>query len=162
MQPALRFTPASRRDTLVSAGTATANASVQLTSLGDPGGTVTWTSSHGGASWVSLTTTSGQGTGTISWTKSAENLRDGIFVDTITVLGADAAPVRLVDTLVVIAPVVVRSCVVNHMLGAPCLDAAQMKWLDLAGNRDGVYNLGDLLAYLSRPGIAGLRKEDER
>jgi hypothetical protein len=44
--------------------------------------------------------------------------------------------------------------VVNHLLGAPCLDATQMRWLDLAGNRDGTFNLGDLISYLARPAFA--------
>ena len=74
-----------------------------------------------------------------------------MFIDTITVAAANAIPIRIVDTLTVIAPVTSRTCVVNHLLGAPCLDFTQMKWLDLAGNRDGTYNLGDLLSYLARP-----------
>jgi hypothetical protein len=70
----------------------------------------------------------------------------------VTAPGAD--PVRIVDTLVVVAPPTTYECITAHLLGAPCLDATQLTWLDLAGNRDGVYNLGDLLAYLARPGVA--------
>jgi photosystem II stability/assembly factor-like uncharacterized protein len=150
VRAALVLTPA-KRDTLVSGSAQTKLSSVQLTIVGDPDGTINWTATHGAGAWLTLTTPSGRGAGTLSWTKSAANLRDGVFIDTITVSAPDTPPVRIIDTLTVVAPVTERSCVVNHLLGAACLDATQLRWLDLAGNRDGAYNLGDLLSYLARP-----------
>ena len=43
-----------------------------------------------------------------------------------------------------------RDCAANHIFGSSCLDSGQMRWLDLIGNRDGQYNLGDLLSFLAR------------
>jgi hypothetical protein len=140
-----------KRDTLTSGSAAIKSTIANLVIVGDPGNTISWTASHGGAAWLSLTTQSGSGAAAIQWTKTASNLRDGIFIDTITVSAPGTTPIRIVDTLTVIAPPTTRTCVVNHLLGAPCLDATQLKWLDLAGNRDGAFNLGDLLSYLARP-----------
>ena len=42
---------------------------------------------------------------------------------------------------------------VQELLGSPLLDTAQKLQLDQRGNRDGVYNLGDLLALLHRSGL---------
>jgi hypothetical protein len=44
-------------------------------------------------------------------------------------------------------------CAVKHLIGDACLTAVARTYLDDAGNRDGVYNLGDLLAYLDRSGL---------
>jgi hypothetical protein len=142
------------RDTLTSGNPESRTSSVQLTIAGDPGGVINWTVTHGSGSWLTVATQSGRGSGTVKWTKTASNLRDGTFIDTITVSAPGTTPVRLVDTLVVVAPVTTRACVVDHLMGAACLDQIQMKWLDLAGNRDGAYNLGDLLSYLARPATA--------
>jgi photosystem II stability/assembly factor-like uncharacterized protein len=163
INPALLLSPAGRRDELVSGSPTEVTATAQLTILGDATGTIAWSASHGTAPWLTLNTTAGQGGATLSWTKSAMNLRDAVYVDTITITAPNAATLRVVDTLVVVAPAVTRACVTDHLLGAPCLDATQLRWLDLAGNRDGVYNLGDLLAYLARPGVArsNIRGRDE-
>ncbi|MGH7469524.1 MAG: WD40/YVTN/BNR-like repeat-containing protein, partial [Longimicrobiales bacterium] len=156
--PTLTLSAATRRDTLLSGSTGTSAVTRQLTVGGDPSGAIRWTVTHGAASWLTLVTTAGQGSGPISWTKSAANLRDGVFVDTITV-NAGSARMTIVDSLVVSAPAVTRDCAVNHIFGVSCLDASQLRWLDLAGNQDGQYNLGDLLAFLARGGSspAGLR-----
>jgi hypothetical protein len=147
--PRLTLAAASRRDTLLSGSSGTSAVTRQLSIGGDPEGAVTWTVSHGAAAWLTLTTTSGRGNGPISWTRSAANLRDGIFVDTITV-SAGQARLQALDTLFVSAPVVASQCAADHIFGNACLDAAQLRWLDLAGNRDGQYNLGDLIAFLTR------------
>lgn len=46
----------------------------------------------------------------------------------------------------------------NSLLGAscttvPCLTTQQLTYLDQTGNNDGVYNLGDFLAYADRNGL---------
>jgi photosystem II stability/assembly factor-like uncharacterized protein len=148
--PTLAVSAASRSDTLQSGSSATSSVTRQLTIGGDPDGTVDWTVTHSG-NWNTLLTTSGRGNGSLAWTRSAADLRDGVFVDTITVR-AGGARLAVLDTLVVSAPAVANQCAVNHLFGTSCLDAAQLRWLDLAGNRDGQYNLGDLLAFLSRSG----------
>ena len=56
------------------------------------------------------------------------------------------------------AVAVVTQDAVNALLGAtctvtPCLSALQLTYLDQTGNNDGVYNLGDFLAYADRTGL---------
>ena len=147
--PVLALAQATRRDSLVSGSTAPLLTTRALTIVGDPAGATSWTVTHGSAAWLTLNTTSGRGNGNITWTRSAANLPDGIYVDTITI-AAGAARTTVVDTLVVTAPAVTRACVVDHLFGKACLDATQSRWLDLIGNKDGVYNLGDLVAYFER------------
>jgi hypothetical protein len=141
------------RDSLISGSGVHGSGRVDMNVLGDPAGTITWSARNTGAAWITLTTTSGHGNAPISWVRSAFNLRDGVYIDTITVSAPSVDPVRIIDTLVVKAPVVDPDCVARHLFGASCLDAIQLRWLDLAGNRDGQYNLGDLLLYLARPGV---------
>jgi hypothetical protein len=38
----------------------------------------------------------------------------------------------------------------DHILGKPCLSNLQVRYLDLEGNDDGTFNLGDFLAELAR------------
>jgi photosystem II stability/assembly factor-like uncharacterized protein len=161
--PLLALNPSSARDTVTSGSTTVSTVTRQLTIGGDPTGTVDWTVRHGVASWITIVTPSGRGNGPVSWTRSAANLRDGLYIDTITVT-AGGARIALVDSLVVTAPTVTRACAAGHLFGASCLDAVQLKWLDLAGNRDGQYNLGDLVAFLSRGGVsaAPARRKERR
>jgi photosystem II stability/assembly factor-like uncharacterized protein len=156
--PTLALSATTSRDTLLSGASGTSAVTRQLTVGGDPAGAIDWTVTHGAADWLTLVTTAGRGSGPISWTRSAANLRDGIFIDTITVR-AGAARLSVIDTLFVSAPTVAQECAINHIFGMSCLDASQVRWLDLAGNRDGQYNLGDLLAFLARGGNSpvGLR-----
>lgn len=54
--------------------------------------------------------------------------------------------------------VIVTQDAVNALLGAscavnPCLDQSELTFMDQSGNNDGVYNLGDFLAYADRSGL---------
>lgn len=56
------------------------------------------------------------------------------------------------------AVTIVTQDAVNSLLGAacaqnPCLNSQQLTYLDQSGNNDGVYNLGDFLAYADRSGL---------
>ncbi|MEO8295831.1 MAG: M6 family metalloprotease domain-containing protein, partial [Gemmatimonadota bacterium] len=56
------------------------------------------------------------------------------------------------------AVVVATNDAVNALLGvacaqSPCLSTTQMNFLDQSGNNDGLYNLGDFLAYADRSGL---------
>jgi hypothetical protein len=73
-----------------------------------PGGTnpsgTAWVAVHGGGAWLTLTTASGTGSGTLRWQRDATILSTaGTFVDTITVYlrGSAGSAVRLVDTLTI-------------------------------------------------------------
>ena len=68
------------------------------------------------------------------------------------VLGVDAAGIP-------VYPGIDPTMAVQELLGTPNLTPAQQLQLDRRGNRDGVYNLGDLLALLHR---SGLLPEDVR
>jgi M6 family metalloprotease-like protein len=53
---------------------------------------------------------------------------------------------------------IVTADAVNALLGAtcptnPCMSAQQLTFMDQTGNNDGVYNLGDFLAYADRTGL---------
>jgi len=56
--------------------------------------------------------------------------------------------------------VIVTQDAVNALLGVacatnPCMSSAQLTFMDQSGNNDGVYNLGDFLAYADRSGLNG-------
>jgi hypothetical protein len=145
-----QFTTSSRSDTVISGTAAPRNASSQLTIHGDPG-SAAWTATHSNAApWATITTANGSGAGQVQWTKSAADLVPGTYVDTITVTVSGATPLKFPDYLVVIAPSVTRTCAVSHFFGTSCLDATALKWMDLTGNKDGTFNLGDFLAFLAR------------
>jgi hypothetical protein len=150
-----QFATASRSDTVVSGTAAPRNATQALTIFGDPGSSA-WTVTHAsGAAWTTLTTTNGAGNGSVQWNKSATDLVPGTYHDTITVTVAGAPPLKFPDQLVVVAPTVTKACAVGHYFGTACMDATALKWMDLTGNNDGTFNLGDFLAYLARtPGAA--------
>ncbi len=145
-----QFSTVSRTDTMIS-GTATPRAATTtLTILGDPGASA-WTVTHlTAATWTTLTTTNGTGGGSIQWSKNVSNVLPGTYYDTLTVTIPGAPPMKFPDHLIVTEPAVVRSCAVNHFFGSACLDATALKWMDLTGNNDGSFNLGDFIAYLAR------------
>jgi subtilisin family serine protease len=74
-------------------------------------------------------------------------------------IGSSASPFQLTQILGVNAagtpvyPGINPMLAVQELLGTPLLDNAQKSQLDRRGNRDGVYNLGDLLALLHRSGL---------
>ena len=105
VEPALTLalSPESRRDS-VAEGTSTPrpdSATVTLTGLGDAA--AAWSAAHESATWVSLTTDAGTGSGVLRWSRDPSGLAVGTYVDTITVTvaGAVGSPARVVDTLVV-------------------------------------------------------------
>jgi photosystem II stability/assembly factor-like uncharacterized protein len=146
----------SRTDSLLSGDATLKSASTTVTIFGDPGSTA-WTVTHlAGATWTSLTTTAGAGNGPVQWTKNPANLAPGTYYDTISVAVAGAPVQKLPDITVIQAPSVVRSCAVSHYFGTACLTVIQQKYLDLTGNNDGTFNLGDFLSYLARtPALPG-------
>ncbi len=147
---AVALNPTATSDTAVSGTAGARPGSAQLLLSGGTDSITAWTATHGAAPWLTLLTTAGQGSGTISWTRSAADLADGVFRDTITVVSAAGDSARVVDVFVVRAPAVAAACAASHLLGETCLDPTQRRWLDLAGNRDGQFNLGDFVAFVAR------------
>ena len=62
--------------------------------------------------WLTLTSASGTGSGTVAWTRSTAGLGVGVYVDTITVSTAVTGPVTVFDTLrITAAPIPVTIAV---------------------------------------------------
>jgi hypothetical protein len=95
----LAVSPATRHDSL-NFGTATRADSATVTLSGEGASAAAWTATRS-ASWTTLTTAGGTGSGKVRWTRHANGLALGVYVDTITVTAAGAAgsPKRILDTL---------------------------------------------------------------
>ena len=150
--PMLALDPTSRAGiTIAGATTAIADsASVNLTGFGSAA--IAWTATHGGASWLTITTANGTGAGMVRWSRDPSGLSaGGTFVDTITVTAAVASgsPATVIDTILV-AEQIALSDAAQHLLLGGVLSALQEAFLDASGNADGAYNLGDVLAWLDR------------
>ncbi len=117
---------------------------------GDGAGTAQWTATVPGASWLTLTTAGGTGPGILRWVRDPTGLGVGSHVDTITVESSTGGSARMVDIFSLGAPFIPFQCPSGHLLGSPCLSDLQLRFLDLEGNGDGVFNLGDFLAHLER------------
>ncbi len=108
----IAVSPAARSAT-IQAGSSAPSTSVAVTLSGDNAASTTWSTTHK-ASWVTLTTSSGTGSGTLAWNRNTTALGVGTYVDTFTVsaTGAVNSPVKVYDTLhVTAAPVPVTIAV---------------------------------------------------
>jgi subtilisin family serine protease len=82
------------------------NATISLT--GTAAATTAWSATKK-QSWTTLTTTSGIGSGTVTWTRNVRSLAAGTYVDTITVTAPGAAggsPALVFDTVRIAATTV--------------------------------------------------------
>jgi M6 family metalloprotease-like protein len=106
---------------------------------------------------------------TATWSVVAGALPPGITLGTAGQLGGVASAVgmfaftarvtsgpQVVDrafTLVVAAPALATGAVVSHLIhGAGLLTADQLRYLDLLGNRNGLYDVGDFKAWVDATG----------
>ena len=146
---ALTLGPTSRVDTMVAGATVPVTDSTTLTLFGAGSGSASWTASHGAATWLSLSNQNGVASSSITWTRSAAQLAAGTFVDTITVTapGAIGSPAVVIDSLVVAAPIALDAAAEELFFGG-VLSALHVAFLDSQGNDDGVFNLGDVLAWI--------------
>jgi len=102
----LAVSPPGRRASVPSGSTAIAPDSADVTLQGTGASAATWSATHSGqATWVTLTSASGTGSGTLRWARDPAGLSDGSYVDTLTVTapGAAGSPATLIDTLEVTA-----------------------------------------------------------
>ena len=85
----------------------------------------------------------------VRWTRNAAQLAAGVFVDTITVSsqGVIGSPLMLLDTLVVVDQIALDDAA-SELFAGGVLSALQVTFLEASGNDDGLYNLGDLLAWI--------------
>lgn len=151
---ALDVSTPSRLDTVMLGTTQPVTDSAFVT-LGGVGATITaWYARASNGAWLSVTSASDTGSGVLRWQLRPDSLKFGTFVDTLTVTATGTADSsrRIVVQLTVSLPPVSANCAARHLLGVLCLDDTQLRTLDLAGNNDGSYNLGDFLAQLARTG----------
>jgi hypothetical protein len=156
---AVTLAPASHSTVATSGSTALIADSAALSLVGQGADTTSWTVvAVGSASWITLATASGVGTGMIRWTLDPSDLLPGTFRDTIVVQTSQGNRPRADVTLVVAAPGITAACAAQELLGTACLDETGRRYLDLTGNKDGTFNLGDFLALLARSaGASALR-----
>jgi hypothetical protein len=146
---AMTLSASSRVDTTVAGMTTLVADSVTLDLIGLGSTTAGWVATHGGASWLTIESDTGMGAGVVRWTRNAAQLAAGVFVDTITVSspGAIGSPLMLLDTLVVAAQIALDDAA-SELFAGGVLSALQVTFLDASGNDDGLYNLGDVLAWI--------------
>ena len=147
--------PASRRDSLPQGSTAVRSDSAVLTFSGMGAASAVWNVTHGGGAWIVIETENGAGSAKVHWTRSPLGLLPGIHVDTITIAAASAlgSPSTIIDSLFIYEPPVALGCATSDFLASPCLGTVEKNYLDVTGNHDGAYNVGDLLAYLDRKNL---------
>ncbi len=101
---ALAVSPVGSRATVASGSMVSVPDSASVSVTGTGSNTATWAVTHSSqASWLTLSTTGGTGSGVLRWTRDPTGLGVGTHVDTLTVTAAGAlgSPARLMDTLVV-------------------------------------------------------------
>ena len=112
---------ASRLDSaLVGAVTPQAD-SLPLTLRGRNSGATSWTATHGGGAWLTLSTASGQASGLLRWNRDPTGLGVGSYIDTITVTSAGAvgSPLRILDTLQILGPLSAAVTPLSHRDSLP-------------------------------------------
>ena len=115
-----------------------------------------WTALSEGSEWLVIEQGRGGRNDPIVWTRSSESLDPGVYEDTITIR-VDGHPDLvglIVDRFEVVVPMSVEDAAL-HLLGQEHLAPAQESFLDWFGNRDEVFNAGDVLRWLDHCGVEG-------
>lgn len=101
------------------------------------------------APWLEFEETSGGRADRIAWTRSAEALEAGVYEDTIRISVRDHSHLRgvVVDRFEVQEPIGVEEAALQ-LLGLERLVDGQIDFLEWFGNRDGEFNVGDVLRWL--------------
>lgn len=108
----------------------------------------TWTASST-SEWLAIERGGGGHEDPIVWTRSSESLDPGVYEDTVTIR-VDGRPDLvgfIVDRFQVVPPMTVEDAA-HHLLGLERLETGQESFLDWFGNRDEVFNAGDVLKWL--------------
>lgn len=154
--PTMMASRATAHDSVAQGAVSESCDSILVRIIGFGASATTWRASHGGSGWLRLSDSVGQGTGRVRWRRDPAGLEPGIFVDTITIAAipvVPGSPAVVVDSLIVFEPAVAAACAVAEFLGISCLSGDERGFLDVTGNADGSYNVGDLLAFLDRKGL---------
>ena len=149
---ALALAPKGRSSTASTGRVAPLPDSTVVTLTGATSGTASWTATHGAGSWLTFLVPSGSGSGVVRWIRNPSGLRSGTYIDTITVTVADSISDVVIDTVRLIPPPVEVMRAAEELLSMQRLSDLEKRYLDIEGNADGAYNLGDFLAFLDRNG----------
>jgi hypothetical protein len=148
--PRLAVAPDTLRSSAIAATLTPVPAQAQVLIRGAGAGATSWTATKDGAAWLALTTSAGVGSSVVRWNRMADTLRAGSYTGSILITSSRGDTARLTDLFTITAPEVGADCAADELMGTTCLDETRRRFLDLEGNRDGVYNLGDFLARLAR------------
>ena len=138
--------PGTRADTALSGSNTVIADSAQLIGLSD---TTSWTVTYEGATWLTVQP-SGTGLGYSRWDMNTAGLVPGAYSDTITIATSEGDTAQVVVALTMEAPNVVIDCAFDFLARGQCLGGVEQRFLDLTGNADGEYNLGDFVGYVQR------------
>jgi hypothetical protein len=139
--------PTVHSDTVLSGSVDILNDSTLILGLSD---TTTWTVASGGVTWLTVPQPAGTGEGYARWFVNPSGLLPATYVDTLTLVTSEADTGRVEVSLVLNAPTIVAACAFDKLARNQCLGDIEQRFLDLTGNGDGVYNLGDFLGFLNR------------
>ena len=108
-----------------------------------------WTAASQGSGWLSFERAAGAPGEPIVWTRAVGSLGPGEYVDTLTIRieGRPDVSGMIVDRFVVVEGLGAEDAAL-HLLGQDRLAAPQRRFLDWFGNRDGHFNVGDVLKWL--------------
>ncbi len=119
-----------------------------------------WTAAVEGSEWLTIERGAGAYGEAVVWTRNSAALTSGVREDTITirVQGRPELSGVIVDRFEVVEGMTLEDAALQ-VLGLDRLEAGQTRFLDWFGNRDGAFNLGDVLRWLDHcatgPGGSG-------
>ncbi len=149
--------PTAHVDTALSGSLVLIADSAEVIGLSD---TTSWTVTHGVTTWLTVQP-SGRGLGYSRWDVNPAGLLPGSYADTITIATSEADTARLFIALEMNVPNIAVDCAFDFLVRNQCLGIVEQRFLDLSGNGDGAFNLGDFIGHLQRRPPTP-KREDER
>lgn len=115
-----------------------------------------WSAEVSGGGWLELERTAGGYGEAVVWRRNTRGLAMGVYEDTITVRveGHPDLVGVIVDRFEIVAPISVDDAA-HQLLGGDRLVSGQVLLLDWFGNRDGIFNAGDVLRWLDHCAAGG-------
>lgn len=108
------------------------------------------------APWIVLSTSEGQGARWFHWRRDLSTVGYGISADSLVFtsgIGNDREVFLIVtETVVSGADAIAPDVAASALFRSPAMNALQQQMLDLLGNANGRYDVGDFLAYYDRTG----------
>jgi hypothetical protein len=148
--------PTAHVDTVLSGSLVLISDSAEVVGVSD---TTSWTVTHGAATWLTVQP-SGRGLGSSRWDVNPAGLLPGSYADTIMIATSEADTARLFIALEMDMPTIALDCAFDFLARNQCLGLVEQRFLDLSGNGDGEFNLGDFVGYLQRQPPTPKREEE--